>query len=299
MKSLSLVALILAPWLCLAQTEPTPEQIAKFKEARQKLVEGLKPQKGEITLPGGIAKVSVPESLSYLDGNDAETVLTKIWGNPPDKEKPLGMLIPKDKSPIDDDVWAVLIEFEDSGYVKDDDAAKLNYDDLLKTMQKSSVAENKEREKLGYDRVDLVGWATKPHYDSAAKKIYWAKELKFGGAEENTLNYNIRILGRRGVLNLNAIASIHQLADIEKETSTILSAVDFSEGHRYADFKPGSDKIATYGLAGLIAGGVLLKSGAAKGILALLLAGKKFVVIGVVALAAFVKKLFGRNEPTA
>lgn len=299
MKSLTLVALLLAPWLCLAQTEPTPEQIEQFKAARQKLVDGLKPQQGEITLPGGLAKVSVPDSLSFLNSTDAETVLTKIWGNPPDKDKPLGMLIPKGKSPVEKDVWAVVIEFEESGYVKDDEAAKLNYDDLLKTMQKGSVEANKERTRLGYEPVELVGWATKPHYDSASKKIYWAKDLKFGDAEENTLNYNIRVLGRRGVLNLNAIASIHQLAEIEKLTPTILASVDFTDGHRYADFKPGSDKVATYGLAGLIAGGVLLKSGAAKGILAVLLASKKLIIIGVVAIGAFIKKLFGRQEPTA
>jgi uncharacterized membrane-anchored protein len=37
--------------------------------------------------------------------------------------------------------------------------------------------------------------------------MYWAKEINFGGDSENTLNYNIRVLGRKGVLLLNFIAA--------------------------------------------------------------------------------------------
>jgi uncharacterized membrane-anchored protein len=188
------------------------------------------------------------------------------------------------------------MDFEDSGYVKDDDAAKLNYEDLLKKMKSAAAESNKARVKEGYSSVELIGWATKPHYDSAAKKIYWAKDLKFGDAPDHTLNYFIRVLGRRGVLNLNVVASMDQLEEIEKATPTILGAVEFTDGNRYADYKPGHDKVAAYGLAGLIAGGVLLKSGLLKGIIAALVAGKKFVIVAFVALAAGIKKLFGRKD---
>src|SRR2546426_2131137 len=34
-----------------------------------------------------------------------------------------------------------------------------------------------------------------------------------------------------------------------------------NEGHRYADFVPGTDKVAEYGIAALIAGGVAAKAG--------------------------------------
>jgi uncharacterized membrane-anchored protein len=296
MKATLIAALILTPLLGFAQTEPTPEQIEKFKAVRQKLAEELKPQEGEVTLPGGIAKVNVPQSLRYYGPKDAETVLVKIWGNPPTDEKLLGLLLPAGKSPLDKDSWAVVIDFEDSGYVKDDDAAKINYDNLLKDMKASAVESNKAREKAGYGKVELVGWATKPHYDAAAKKIYWAKDLEFDGDPEHTLNYFIRVLGRRGVLNLNVVGAMDQLAEIEKATPTILAAVEFTEGNRYADFKSGTDKIATYGLAGLIAGGVLAKTGVLKGLFALLLAGKKFVVVGAIALVAGIKKMFGKKE---
>src|SRR4030095_11998300 len=242
------------------------------------------------------AKVTVPESLSYYGPKDAETVLVKLWGNPPTNEKLLGLFPHAGKSRLDKETWAVVMDFEDSGYVKDDDAAKLNYDDLLKKMKSAAAESNKERVKEGYPSVELVGWATKPHYDSATKKIYWAKDLKFGDAPDHTLNYFIRVLGRRGVLNLNVVAAMDQLEEIEKATPTILGAVEFTDGNRYADYTKGTDKVAKYGLAGLIAGGVLVKTGLFKGIFAAILAAKKLVIVGVVALAAAIKKIFGKKE---
>ena len=76
---------------------------------------------------------------------------------------------------------------------------------------------------------------------------YWAKEIHFGNETENTLNYNIRIFGRRSVLVLNSVAGMSQLPEIERNTPAILSGVEFNSGNRYADFNPASgDKVASY-----------------------------------------------------
>ena len=75
------------------------------------------------------------------------------------------------------------------------------------TVGSGSLAANEEREKQGFERVTLIGWAEPPSYDAAAHKLYWAKELAFADNPDHTLNYNIRVLGRRGVLVLNAYAS--------------------------------------------------------------------------------------------
>ena len=65
------------------------------------------------------------------------------------------------------------------------------------------------------------------------------------------------MLGRKGVLELNAIASVDQLGEIDAQTPQILGMVDFKEGSRYADFDPKVDKVAKYGIATLVAGGAL------------------------------------------
>lgn len=104
------------------------------------------------------------------------------------------------------------------------------------------------------------------------------------------------MLGRRGVLVLNAVAGMSQLSEIERATPQILAMVDFKAGERYADFQPSSDKYAAYGLAGLVAGGVAAKAGLFKVLIAGLLAAKKFVIIGLVAAGSFIAKLLGKNK---
>ncbi len=274
-----------------------PETAEARRAEIKKLADGLDFQQGAIELRGGLAKVKVPAGFRYLGPVDTETVLTKIWGNPPGGARSLGMLFPAEVGPMDRDGWGVVITYEEDGYVKDDDATKINYDDLLKDMKKDTAEGSQAREKKGYPSIELVGWAARPHYDAAEKKMYWAKELRFGGETPSTLNYNIRMLGRRGVLVLNAIASMDQLAAVEKATPEILAMVNFQDGHRYADFNASTDKVATYGLAALVAGGLLAKGGFFKVLLVSLLAGKKFIIIGAIALFALGKKLLARFSP--
>jgi len=135
------------------------------------LLKGLKYQQGEIDLRGGLAKLTVPKEFKYLGPDDAETVLVKLWGNPPSGEKPLGLLIPAGMTPVSSNCWVVTIDYSEDGFVKDDDASKINYNDLLAKMQKSVTEENKLRKEKGYPTVELLGWAAPPHYDAAAHKL--------------------------------------------------------------------------------------------------------------------------------
>jgi uncharacterized membrane-anchored protein len=269
-------------------------QIAKLKQ----LARNLKYQQGDIDLRGGLAKLSVPKEFNFLGPDDAETVLVKLWGNPPSENKPLGLLIPAGMTPLSTNCWVVTIDYSEDGYVKDGDASKINYDDLLVKMQKGIAENNQARQAHGYPAITLVGWAAPPHYDAATHKLYWAKQLKFGDEPKNTLNYSIRMLGRKGVLELNAVASIDQLAEIDQQTPQILGMVDFKEGSRYSDFDPKVDKVAKYGLATLVAGGALAaaaKLGLLKGLWVFILAAKKFIIIGFIAVVAFFKKMFKRS----
>jgi uncharacterized membrane-anchored protein len=279
----------------LLAAAPANDRVKSEAEA-ETLIAKLNFRQGTIALQDGIATLNLPTDLRFLDGGDAQTVLTKLWGNPPADEPPLGMLVPADCNLLND-CWAVMVTYEESGYVKDGDAEKINYSELLTQMQKDARSMNSERQRQGYSTVELVGWAAPPRYDRATHKLYWAKDLKFSDASENTLNYNIRILGRRGVLVLNAIAGISDLPAIEQAAPKILSSVDFNPGHRYADFSASSgDKVAEYGIAALIAGGVAAKAGLFKGLWLAILAGKKFIIVGIALVAGWFKKLFGRKQ---
>jgi len=271
------------------------DTIIKDRADAEALIATFKYQKGQIPLKGDLAVLNVPDSFRYLGPDDAQSILVRLWRNPPGP-KTLGLLIPADLSPIDPNCWIVTIDYSEDGHVKDDDAAKIDYTSLLSQMQKDTAATNKQRASQGYSTVTLVGWAAPPRYDAQSHKLYWAKEIAFSDVPENTLNYNIRVLGRKGVLLLNVIAPMSKLPQIEKAAPDILSMVDFQKGNRYADFDSSTDKIATYGLAALVAGGIIAKTGLLKVILVGLLAAKKFIIVGLAAISAWFKKTFKKKS---
>ena len=279
-------------WLILAASGRGAEAPVQAETDLVKSRSQLHFQTGEVMLPGGLAKLKLPDTFQYLAPADAEVVLTQLWGNPPGR-KTLGMIFPTGMSPASKGTWGIVITYSDDGYIKDSDADSINYDKLLKSMQEAAKAANAERSKRGFPAVELVGWAAHPRYDKAAHKLYWAKELKFSDAEANTLNYSIRALGRAGVLNLNVVAPMEALPRVEERAPEIVGLVHFTEGNRYADFNKSTDKVAAYGLAALVAGGIAAKAGLFKVILAALLAAKKFVIIGIIAVVAMIKKLLG------
>jgi uncharacterized membrane-anchored protein len=254
-------------------------------------------QTGTIALRGGMATIRLPQNFRFIGPEGSRLLLTEGWGNPEGAaEGVLGMLIPTSASPLDKEGWGIAITYDEDGYVSDEDAAKMDYSKVLKDMQESTASDNEERKKQGVESVQLVGWAEPPRYDAAAHKMYWAKDLVFGSNNEHTLNYDIRILGRRGVLVLNAISGLDQLGAIKVAAPSVLSAVDFNEGHRYSDYLPGKDKAATYGLVGLIAGATAAKAGLFKVIWLGILAFKKVIVVAVIGLMASVRKFFGKKD---
>jgi len=290
---------LLTALLCLSLTVTLPAVAATADDApkmsAQQFLSTLTFRDGKITLPGTIATLDLPPSFRYLDQADAAKLLTDGWGNPPGA-KTLGMIVPADVNPLSAAGWGVVITYDKDGHVKDDDADKINYADLLKDIQESMIENNKSRKEQGYAAMTLVGWAEQPSYDKAQHKLYWAKELHTEGSQENGLNYNIRVLGREGVLVLNAVAGMDQIAQVKTEMKKVTGFTEFTSGNRYADFNAGTDKVAEYGIAALVAGGVAAKLGFFGKIFALLLAFKKIILIGVAAVGSWVYKLLGRKR---
>jgi uncharacterized membrane-anchored protein len=116
----------------------------------------------------------------------------------------------------------------------------------------------------------------------------------------HTLNYDVRVLGREGVLSMNAVAGMPQLAAIEADMQELLKVAAFNAGYRYEEFNEDTDRMAAYGLGALVAGGVAAKAGLFAKLGALLLAFKKFIILGLAALGGFLAKLFrGRKAEGA
>jgi uncharacterized membrane-anchored protein len=254
-------------------------------------------QTGHIELTEGDIALEVPKNYRFLNASDARKVLEDAWGNPEDSST-LGMIVPAGEQATSS-AYAVELSYDADGYISDKDAASTNYGEMLKTMQQDARDGNDDRVKAGYDKISLIGWADAPRYDPGTHKMYWAKELKFGEAETNTLNYNVRVLGRRGVLNMNAIGDMSDLSMIKTDMQNILTIANFKPGARYEEYNPATDKLAEYGLAAMVAGGVAVKTGLFAKLIAGLLAFKKLLIPAVLGIGALASKLLKGKAATA
>jgi uncharacterized membrane-anchored protein len=254
---------------------------------------------GTIELEGGVASVVLPEGFKYLNKEQSNRVLEDLWGNPKDS-RVLGMIFREADGVMMDSSYAFVISYEDMGYVKDDDAGDMDYDELMKQMQTEEVEDNKQREAMGYGPAYIIGWAAKPFYDKERKILHWAKEIKFGDdATSNTLNYDVRVLGRKGVLVLQAVAGMSELGLVQEHIGDVLGIVQFKDGYKYEQFDSNVDEVAAWTIGGLVAGKVLLKAGLFAGLLKLLVGLWKPLAIGVVALGAWLVKVFAGRKKNA
>jgi uncharacterized membrane-anchored protein len=165
---------------------------------------------------------------------------------------------------------------------------------LLESYRRGTAEGNKERAAAGRPPIEIIGWDQEPHYDSATHNLTWC--LRARSAGEEFVNFNTRLLGRKGVMKVVLACAPNELATIKPEFGRLLATHKFATGESYAEYRPG-DKIAKYGLGALVLGGAAV--GAAKlGLLGpVILFFKKawkLVIVALVAVAAMFKKFFNR-----
>ena len=185
--------------------------------------------------------------------------------------------------------------FNEVGYVKDDE--KLDPDDILGSIREGTKAGNEEREKRGWDTMEILGWSFQPQYDQQINALEWAILAQMQQSGSQVINYNTRLLGRRGVMEVVVATDPELLTTSIANFKSLVPGYQFSTGEKYAEFKEG-DHIAEYGLAALITGGaaaVAAKKGWLAAIGVFLLKMWKLLVVGVVAVGAGFRKFFKRG----
>jgi uncharacterized membrane-anchored protein len=251
-----------------------------------------------LTLPHGV-EMNLPEGYRFLAMPKAGELMTKL-GNL-HNENLLGVVISENP----DEAFFVTIRFYEDGFIKDDD--KLDAKDILEAIRDGEPEYNEERKKLGFGPIHAEGWQEEPRYDKSNHHVVWALTIR--GDVGASVNLNTRVLGRKGYASVNLVTASDELAKYRSSGVTILRATSFAPGHRYEDFDASQDKVAEYGLTGLVVGGAgvgIVKAAKLgilakfwKGLLALLVAGKKGIVALFAAIAALARKLFGKKAVPA
>ncbi len=239
---------------------------------------------------GSVAEMQLPQGFLFADGDGARKYMELIH-NPTSGEE-LGIIVPASEK----ESWFVLFEFNEVGLVKDDDKGSLDSAAILKNIQDGTESANEERKKHGWEAFHVNGWYTPPFYDSVTNNLTWATNGSSDNDKDPTVNYSVRLLGRRGTMNVDLVLDPGDMARVEPQFKDLMKSFQFSHGSRYADFVQG-DKLAGYGLTALVAGGataVAIKTG-------LLAKFWKLIVVGFAAAAGAIKKwwrkLTGKPDP--
>ncbi|WP_455388235.1 DUF2167 domain-containing protein, partial [Petrachloros mirabilis] len=231
------LALFWILWLCgsVDAQERTPEQPTYAW------------QKGPLDVKlGDQATLKLPEGYGFLGAQDAQRLLTDMGNIPAGNE--LGLVAGGSEG----DTWFVIIRYVDAGFVRDDDAANWDADEMLASIKQGTEEANAMRQKRGFDTLTVRGWEEKPHYDKASNKVVWA--ISADERRGTIVNYNTLALGRQGYISMNLVASLNQLSSLKPHTALLLSNLNFVSGKRYVDFNSTTDKVAAVGLAALVAG---------------------------------------------
>jgi uncharacterized membrane-anchored protein len=229
------------------------------------------------------AALALNDQTRYLDTKGTDALL-KLTGNLPEENS--YTVAAKNGN------WFAVYSFDSMGYVKDNE--KIDPDALLKSMKENEVASNEERKNKGMQPLNIVGWAVPPHYDPVTHNLEYGVTLASGG--NTNINYHMRMLGRRGVMDAALVTSQQYLQADLAEFRAANKSFGYKSGEDYAAFKDG-DKVSEYGLAALVTGGVAaaaLKGGLLKGLLAGLAAFWKLIAVGVIAGFAAIKRFFGK-----
>lgn len=261
-----------------AEPEPSPSPAGPSWEALEDVKFQKGPSLGDL---GTAAQVKVPAGYVFAGGGDTRIIMETMQN--PTTGRELGFVAPSGED------WFAVFEYDAVGYVKDDEKGSLDADALLQSIKEGTAAGNEERVRRGWPTMTIIGWETPPRYNEQTHNLEWAVRAESEG--QPVVNYNTRLLGRGGVMEVTLVTDPSTLAETLPKFKTMLAGFDFVQGQKYAEFRPG-DKMAAYGLTGLIVGGgtaALVKSGAFKWIW-------KVLVAAAVGVGALFKKIFSREK---
>ncbi len=242
---------------------------------------------------GAIAEIQVPEGFLFTDKKGAQKLLELTHNQTSGDE--VGAIVP-----AGEDSYFLIFEFDEVGYIKDDEKDKIDADALLKSMTEGTEAANEYRAEKGWPELHVVGWETKPFYDPQTHNLTWAVRVRSPSGD--SINYSTRVLGRKGAMKVDLIVDPNEYAQVVPHFNELICGYTFKSGNRYAEFVSG-DKLAGYGLTALIAGGAgvaAAKTGLLakfwKVIVVFLAKGWKLVLVAIAGLGALLKRIFGKRE---
>ena len=121
-----------------------------------------------VTLGDNLASLEVPSAYLFANARDTQALMQAMGNTVSGGE--LGMLVPDSET----EDWFIVFEYEEVGFVKDDDKDEIDADALFRSISDGTEAANEVRAEQGFSQLHLSHWMVEPHYDEATHNLVWA-----------------------------------------------------------------------------------------------------------------------------
>lgn len=289
-KPFTVFAVIAASLLAVSVHAQSPQDTQPTDAEVMQQIEASLPYKtGDITIDD-VAVIKLPQGYKYLQGEDAYKVITEMWGQEIKRDDIDAIIVADGDMLVDDADPAVMVNYEDGGYVSDSDAQDIDPDEILKNWRST----DKE------DHTKTLDWLIKPVYDNQTHTFTYASQFEILGYNDvvvgKSVNYSLYSFNRHGSIILTGTGTAEIFDRTNKITTTVADGIEYLPGHDYSSYTKG-DKISDMTIGGIAAGGIVGAVLAKTGILAVVLKFIKVIAVAVIAIVAgFWKRIRGKKE---
>jgi uncharacterized membrane-anchored protein len=193
----------------------------------------------------------------------------------------------------------IIYQYFNEGFVSVGDWADVDADAMLAEIKENGNKSNALRRERGVPELHTTGWIERPSLNRDTNTVSWIIEGA-GGDGTKFINAVALKLGRNGLEKITWITDPNSLSASLDGFHAAINSHEFNPGYRYLDHVA-TDRAATYGVAGLVAGvlGVKLAKAVGVGAFAVLsVLAKKLsflIVLPFVAVGSFFRRLFRRK----
>ncbi|SHL18835.1 Uncharacterized membrane-anchored protein [Chitinophaga jiangningensis] len=176
----------------------------------------------------------VPDGFRFLNRRDSYKLLHDCWHNEvhPGLQ---GMLVPENVDLLSAEAWGATIVYENSGYLAEADALKMDYDQLLDARRKDHPGQQLQ-----------INWLVTPYYDPAAHVFHWPLAYQKNAGGGTIINYELRFLMRHGQLCFNIFGNKSSVGKVMEAVPVFARALQPAADASYTAFNIHTDKLAEW-----------------------------------------------------
>ena len=183
---------------------------------------------------GALADLQLPAGYDWISASDVPAFMAAVQGRADGDE--LGIL-----AHVDPPQYYAILKYDDSGHYLYPEMTKQDMYDLLESIRRGTEAGNETRRAQRWSVFETGDWGHAPVYDPQTHCRSWTintTETDPQGGVLHVVNIQLQILGRDGMMSVQAACKPEDADSALADLKTVLSGFVFHAGQRFEDRPP-------------------------------------------------------------